>query len=436
MTRHVKNHLHSTNHPKKARTDMRLTCDILIPGDGDPIRDAELRLAGGTIEYAGAAAEAPASRETAQHYKVLMPGMWDTHTHFTGQRVIEPAGVAFTPSLVGAIRATRDAAEAIDAGFTSVRELGGYGLSLGTVIDEGIVRGPKIYAAGAALSPTGGHSDLHMYPLKWTKQLGEAEGQFMQCDGVTGVTVAVRIQLRGGARVIKICAGGGMMSLRDDPHHQQFSDEELGAIVQEAARSERIVAAHAHGVTGIKAALRAGARTIEHGSFLDDETAKMMADHGAILVPTLLSAHEYSKLGVADGMPDYAVKKRQENAKLKEDSLGFALAAGVRVAMGTDCAASGTDLPNYWGQNADELGLMVAAGMTPLEAIRAATADAPLTLGPQAPRSGALKVGYDADVIAVADDPSVDVSVLSKRENILQVWKGGVAQKAMAGAAS
>lgn len=219
------------------------------------------------------------------------------------------------------------------------------------------------------------------------------------------------------------------MSLRDDPHHQQFSDEELAAIVQEAARSERIVAAHAHGIPGIKAALRAGARTIEHGSFLDKETAKMMADHGAILVPTLLTGHEYDKLGVEDGMPEYAIKKRQENAKIKEDSVGFALAAGVKVAMGTDCAASGADLPNHWGQNADELRLMVAAGMTPLEAIRAATADAPLTLGPQAPKSGVLGAGYDADVIAVAEDPSRDVTVLSNRANILQVWKGGVPQK-------
>lgn len=408
---------------------MRLTCDLLIPGAGDPVTNAEVRTVGGVIEYAGPAGEAPASGEAAEHHKVLMPGLWDTHTHFTGQRVIEPAGVAFTPPLVGAIRATRDASAALDAGFTSVRELGGYGLSLGAVIDEGIIRGPKIYAAGAALSPTGGHSDLHMYPLKWTKQLGETEGQFMQCDGITGVTVAVRVQLRGGARVIKICAGGGMMSVRDDPHHQQFSDEELAAIVQEAARSERIVAAHAHGIPGIKAALRAGAKTIEHGSFLDEETAKMMADYGAILVPTLLTGHEYSKLGVEDGMPEYAIKKRQENAKLKEDSVGFALAAGVRIAMGTDCAASGTDLPNHWGQNADELGLMVAAGMTPLEAIRAATADAPLTLGPQAPKSGVLKAGYDADMIAVAEDPSKDISVLSRQENIVQVWKAGIAQK-------
>ncbi len=413
-----------------ARKDtMRFTCDTLIPGDQDPIADGELHISNGRIDYAGPASEAPPSADTAEHFPVIMPGLWDTHTHFTGPRVIEPAGVATTPALVGAIRATRDAAEALDAGITSIRELGGYGLSLGTVIDEGIVRGPHIYSAGAALSPTGGHSDLHMYPLNWTKQLGENEGQFMQCDGITGVTVAVRIQLRGGARVIKVCAGGGMMSVRDDPHHQQFSDEELRAIVQEAARSERIVAAHAHGVRGIQAALRAGAKTIEHGSFLDRETAQMMADHGAILVPTLMTGHEYAKLGVEDGMPEYAIKKRIENAKLKEDSVGFALSAGVTIAMGTDCAASGTDLPNHWGQNANELTLMVAAGMTPLQAIRAATADAPLTLGPQAPQSGALRVGFDADFIAVAQDPTVDVGVLSVRSNILQVWKDGTAQK-------
>jgi imidazolonepropionase-like amidohydrolase len=201
--------------------------------------------------------------------------------------------------------------------------------------------------------------------------------------------------------------------------------------VKEAARSERIVAAHAHGVPGIRAALRAGARTIEHGSFLDEETARMMADHGAILVPTLMTGHEYAKLGVEDGMPEYAIKKREENARIKEDSVGFALAAGVRIAMGTDCAASGSDLPNHWGQNAKELQLMVDAGMSPLDAIRAATADAPLTLGPQAPRSGVLRAGFDADVLAVAEDPSRDVSVLAVRENIKQVWKAGVAQKSV-----
>ena len=172
------------------------------------------------------------------------------------------------------------------AGFTSVREAGGYGIDLARAIEEGSIMGPTIYVAGAILSTTGGHGDLHSYPLEWLQSYGASGGMLELCDGVPECLKATRTQLRRNARVIKVCASGGVLSEIDHPIHQQFSVEELRTIVEEAARAERIVMAHCHGAPGIKAALDAGVATIEHGTYLDAVTAAQMKEQGAILVPT------------------------------------------------------------------------------------------------------------------------------------------------------
>jgi imidazolonepropionase-like amidohydrolase len=230
--------------------------------------------------------------------------------------------------------------------------------------------------------------------------------------------------LRLGAKVIKIHASGGVMSELDDPHLPQFSKAELEAIVDEATRMERLVGAHCHGKRGIMAAVEAGVKTIEHGTYLDEEAADAMVEVGAMLVPTRWILRYLLAEGEKKGMPEYAKVKAEATARYHAGAIALAVEKGVKIALGTDIWATG-----LWGKNAEELGLMVEVGMTPLQAIESATANGPDTLGPQAPRSGQLAEGYDADVICVSGDPSSDVTVLGDPDNVTHVWKGGVRYK-------
>ena len=306
--------------------------------------------------------------------------------------------------------------------MTSVREVGGLGLYLRVAIEEGVIPGPRLYPAGGVLSTTGGHADVHAMPVDWVMAPHSA-GFGVLCDGVAECLKAVRMQLRGGAVVIKVCASGGVMSEVDDPTHQQFSDEELTAIVEEAARAERIVAAHCHGKAGIMAAIRAGVGSIEHGSYLDAEAAEAMHDAGIVLVPTRFIIE--AALGMEKDLPPYAYRKMVSVADHHQQALKTAIATGLTIATGTDIFISG---PMY-AQASLEVRHLVDAGMTPLEAVEAATANGPLTLGPQAPRSGQLRAGYDADVIAFDADPLADLTVWGDPVRVTHVWKAGVQVK-------
>jgi imidazolonepropionase-like amidohydrolase len=405
---------------------LRVEADVLIPGRGAPIADGAVVLDGATIAYAGPRAGAPPAEQVVR-VPVVMPGMWECHGHFIGARTVDMALLLHEhPALSGA-RAAVDAARVLQAGFTSVREVGGHGIHLATAVAEGTIVGPTIYAAGAFLSQTGGHGDIHRVPLAWVQESCIRIGKRQLCDGVAECLRAVRLQLRAGARVIKVCASGGVLSELDDPIHQQFSDEELRAIVEEAGRADRIVAAHCHGKPGIMAALRAGARTIEHGSYLDGEAATAMRESGAILVPTRLIIDRM--LALTDKVPPFAAAKIVAVAERHLEAMAIAHDAGVTIALGTDIGTSGPDTLAPWGMNGHELGHLVAAGLTPLEAIEAATATGPLTLGPQAPHSGLLAEGYDADVLGVAANPLEDIAVLMGPANITHVWKAGVPVK-------
>jgi imidazolonepropionase-like amidohydrolase len=225
--------------------------------------------------------------------------------------------------------------------------------------------------------------------------------------------------LRANARLIKVCASGGVMSEVDHPMHQQFSDEELAAIVAEAARAERIVAAHCHGKAGIMAALRAGCYSIEHGSFLDEEAAELMVETGAMLVPTRFVVEEL--LEQEDALPRYAYEKGQMVASAHEQAMKIAIAKGVKIATGCDIFVSG----QMYGTGSREIAHLINAGMTDLEAIEAATANGPDTLGPQAPLSGQLRPGYDADVIALDTNPLDDRSVWGDPGHVTHVWQAG-----------
>ena len=400
----------------------RITAEVLIPGKGDPISDGTVITDGDNIVYAGPTAGAPPTSpgDVETTVPAIMPGMWESHGHFFGSPIpdLERIASADPASLVA--RATADAAATLNGGITSVREAGGIGISLKPVIDEGTIAGPRIYGAGAILSTTGGHGDIHGLPLDFVHSLGNRGfGLGQLADGVPECLRAVRKQLRRGAHVIKICASGGVLSEIDHPIHQQFSHEELVAIVEEAARAERIVAAHCHGDPGIVAALKAGVKTIEHGSYLTEESAQMMIDADAILVPTRFVVA--ALLGMEEILPPYADRKGVMIAERHAMAMKIAVAAGVKIAMGTDIFVSG---PMY-GTNSLEVKYLMDAGMTDLEAIEAATATGPLTLGPLAPKSGQLREGYDADIIAFDTNPLDDISIWGNPNRVTHIWKEG-----------
>jgi len=402
----------------------RIQAALLIPGRGDAIGDGVVVIDGGAITYAGPAGGAPATPGADVHdAAVVMPGLWDCHGHFLGTRVFDLGQLPLEPLTVRAARSARDLRAALDAGVTSVREVGGLGVELARVVAEGVLDGPSVYGAGAVLSTTGGHGDLHSYPLSWMDEFSRREGIMALADGPSACARAVREQLRRNARVIKVCASGGVLSEIDHPVHQQFTDAELRMIVEIAGLAERAVAAHCHGKPGIMAALEAGVRTIEHGTYLDEECCDAMVETGAILVPTRTIIEDI--LANLGQVPDYAAAKLVAIADVHAAAVALAHSRGVTIAMGTDIGLTGPDRPNAWGKNGVELVHLVKLGLTPAEAIEAATATGPLTLGPQAPRSGLLAEGFDADVLTLDADPLADISVLADPGRITRVWRAG-----------
>ncbi len=399
----------------------RIVADVLIPGRAEPIDGGTVLMADGEISFAGATADAPSTgeHETLVEVPAVMPGLWDCHTHFVGMPEPNIELIATTDVVTAAARAVDDAAAMLDGGVTSVRDVGGLGVRLARAVNEGRMRGPWIHGAGRILSTTGGHGDIHSLPLDFVHQLTCNSGFSVLCDGVPEVLKAVRLNLRINAKLIKICASGGVMSEIDHPMHQQFSDEELRAIVEEAARAERIVAAHCHGKAGIMAALRAGCFTIEHGSFLDEEGADLMVEQGAMFVPTRFVVDEL--LGQAEALPRYAYEKGLMVAGAHEMAMKIAIAKGVKIAAGCDIFVSG----QMYGGSSKEIMHLINAGMTDLEAIEAATANGPETLGPQAPNTGQLRAGFDADVIALDANPLDDRSVWGDPDRVTHVWQRG-----------
>ncbi len=396
---------------------VRIDADLLIPGRGEPIAEGTVVLDGQAITWIGATVDAPEATDGAPvHVPVAMPGLWEAHAHFVGIDIPDITAQVTEPVARQAARTVGDLHRTLMGGVTSAREVGGYGLDIQPAIAAGQVPGPTVYGAGRVLSTTGGHGDLHSIPLDVVTRIDHLG---ILCDGVAEVTRAVRVNLRKNAKVIKVCASGGVMSEVDHPHHQQFSHEELVAIVEEARRSERYVAAHCHGKAGIMAALRAGVQTIEHGSFLDEEAADLMVEQGAIYVPTRFVVDQL--LHQADRLPRYAYEKGLMVADAQANAMKLAIAKGVKMAMGTDIFVSG----DMYGRNGYEIKLLQDAGMTALEAIEAATANGPDTLGPQAPLSGQLREGYDADVIALDFDPLTDAAGWGDPDRVTHVWKSG-----------
>lgn len=393
----------------------RIRARLLVPGRGEPIRDAIVSIVDGKIDQVGPYD----GGDHALAVPVLMPGLWDVHVHLVGIRSpAEQADLLTLPTATAAGRAVKDLERMLRAGFTGVRDLGGHGVRLAGLVDEGTVNGPAVHGSGAVIGPTGGHADPTRFPHRWVRERDEI---LRLADGVDDCTRAVREQLRRGAKVIMVSASGGVTSAHDDPGAFQYSERELRAIVQEAARADRVVAANCHGKTAIMAALAAGCRTIERGSHLDAEAAEAMLANDAVFVPTRTVIEGILEAGLASTQST----KAKTLAGRHLTALRTAHGAGVRIATGSGLGLSTEGGPLSFGANASELVRLVHAGLSPLAAIEAATANGPATLGPQGPRSGQVRPGFDADLIALDSDPTADISVLAVPDRITHVWRRG-----------
>jgi imidazolonepropionase-like amidohydrolase len=346
----------------------------------------------------------------------VLPGLIDMHTHLT----FELSSLSYEGLKIStareALHGARNARRTLEAGFTTVRNVGAKDyadIALRDAINDGDVIGPRIITSGPALGITGGHCDENLLPPAF-HFFGEGVA-----DGVEAVQHKVREVIKYGADVIKICATGGVLSKGDDPNASQFTLEEMKAIVADAHRLGRKVAAHAHGAEGVRWASEAGVDSIEHGHLMDDAAVATLKKNGTYLVPTLFLGEYMEKNMDRSDVPEYSKQKMRDVAAAMQKNVKKAFDAGVKVAFGTDAAV----YPH--GLNAGEFHVYVKLGMTPLAAIQTATINACDLLGPKF-AVGSLEPGKFADVIAVDGDPSKDVTIL---EHVKFVMKAGTVYK-------
>ena len=359
----------------------------------------------------------------------LLPGLMDMEVNLLlgGPDHRSPLNAVQDDPAVRTLRAVANARMTLGAGFTTVRNLGLFvqtgGLLLDVALQKAIdlrwIDGPRVVPAGHAITPTGGHLDPTMFQAFAPRimPLSVEEGI---ADGVSEVRRAVRYQIKHGAQLIKVCASGGVMSHTGPAGAQQYSDEELRTIADEAHRAGLRVAAHAHGDDGIRAAIEAGIDCIEHGSLMSDETLDLMIERGTFLVPTTYLA---DGMDVSHAAPELQAKAAEVFPRAKE-TIRKAVERGARIACGTDAPA----IPH--GKNAKELLALVDRGMTPLQAIRAATTVSADLI--DVDDRGRLEAGLLADVIAVPGDPLADIGVT---EDVRFVMKGGQVYRHDGGAA-
>ncbi|KIC58892.1 Xaa-Pro dipeptidase [Brevundimonas nasdae] len=394
------------------------------PANGVVQRDKTLVIRGNQIVEVGDGFVGDASQGKVVDLRqaFVLPGLIDSHVHLTSQqnpnaRLEEVTLSDADQAMVGA----RYARRTLMAGFTTVADLGASNqaiFALRNAVRNGDVPGPRIIAAGSSVSIHGGHGDINGYREDVMHLLSSES----ICSGPEDCMRAVRTQVRAGADIIKITATGGVLSNTAAGLNQQFSDDELSAIVGSAHRMGRQVTAHAHGVDGINAFLRAGGDSIEHGTYLDDQSIRLFKSNGAWLIPTLLAGDFVARIASGPDSfftPAQTAKALEAGPKML-DMARRAHEGGVKIAFGTDSGVSAH------GDNAQEFALLVRAGLTPLEAIQAATVGAAEHLR-IANEAGKIAVGMPADIVAVSGDPLTDVTEL---ERIKFVMKSGVVYRA------
>ena len=362
------------------------------------------------IAATGATPKLATDQEIDLHGMTVLPGLIDVHTHLTMANNFDPYHELSTSVAKSALIGAANAKVTLEAGFTSVRNVGADGFAdvdLRDAINEGLIVGPHMQVSGPALGITGGHCDNNLLPISYARQ-GDGVA-----DGVEAVQHKVREDIKYGADVIKICATGGVLSKGDDPQASQYTQEELKAIVTDAHRLGRKVAAHAHGAQGILWATQAGVDSIEHGSYMNEEDIAAMKAHGTYFVPTAYLidwVQQYGKL------PPFYQQKMKDVSAVEKANAKKAIAAHVKVALGTDAAV----YPH--GLNAHELEVYVDQfGMSPLAALQTGTVNAADLMG-WSDKVGALDPGKWADIIAVTGDPLQDVKLL---QHVAFVMKAG-----------
>jgi imidazolonepropionase-like amidohydrolase len=413
--------------PPQGKGTMVIKAARLIDGSGRaPIERAIIVITDNKITAVGSqstVSEPSGAKVVDLGNVTLLPGFVDAHTHLIGRVLGDPE--AETSSVrdyesFGAILGVVHAREQLMAGFTSVRNVGASGrfddIALRKAINEGWVPGPRMQTAGHSLGITGGHCDNNgLRPGLLVRSVEDGIA-----NGPEEIRASVRYQVKYGADVIKTCATGGVLSEGDAVGVTQYTFEEMKALVDEATILERKVAAHAHGTEGIKIAVRAGVASIEHGSFLDDEGARMMAERGTFLVPTLMAGEAVERAAKAGTLRGLRAEKALAAAAAMRKGIKVAVANKVPIALGTDAGV----FPH--GTNAREFQLLVEwGGLTPMQAIVAGTSNAAKLLGWD-DKVGLLTTGKLADIIAVEGDPLKDISNLQKT---IFVMKDGVVYK-------
>ncbi|HEY3566687.1 MAG TPA: amidohydrolase family protein [Thermoanaerobaculia bacterium] len=405
--------------PEPAPKIIAVRTGRLIDGQGGPpIRNAVILIQGDRVTAAGPGLAIPAGAEVIDlSRKTVLPGLIDCHTHLTQQSGDYYEDLFRRSPIDKAIVAPVYARRTLEAGFTTVRDVGAaefIDVALRNAINRGDVPGPRMLVATLAVGSTGGHNDLSGFSpyLRFDNFSGVA-------DGPAEIRKLIRLEVKNGADWIKVMATGGVLSEEASVGGPQYSQEELDAVVSEAAMWGKKVAAHAHGTEGIKRAARAGVASIEHGGLIDEEGVQLLKQKGIYLVPDIYT-DEYI-LAEADhlGLPPKMIEKEKELRKHQLVNWKRAIAAGVKLAFGTDAGV----YPH--GQNAHQFKSLLELGLTPAQVIRMATASAADLIG-WSDRVGTLTPGHYADLIAVDGDPLTDVTEL---ERVRFVMKGGVVVK-------
>jgi imidazolonepropionase-like amidohydrolase len=345
-----------------------------------------------------------------------LPGLIDVHTHVTGDPTDGGYASLGISTAAETVHGVKNARITLHAGFTTIRNVGASGYTDVAVrdgVNDGMIEGPRMIVSGPPLGITGGHCDDNLLAYEFHHR---AEGV---ADGPWAARAKVRETVKYGADVIKVCASGGVLSKGDQPGTPQYTLEELTAIVEEAHKLGRKVAAHAHGTQSIKDAIRAGIDSVEHSSFIDDEGIALAKQHGTYLVFDIYNDDFILQAGAKAGMLPESIEKEKKVGRTQRENFRKAWQAGAKIAFGTDAGV----YPH--GDNARQFAKMVEWGMKPTDAIQAATIKAADLIG-WPDKVGAIEPGHFADVIAVTGDPTSDVKLL---ENVQFVMKGGVVVK-------